>query len=89
MELWETESLMITYRTAVIAYNAAFAAAGLWDIQDGKAMGIIQLKMADSLQYLKQDYSKETWDNIYNQFATPGAAALFCRLQSSSKLCHE
>jgi hypothetical protein len=73
----KTTSQMVAYRAAVDAYNTAFTTTGTWDIQDGKAMGIIQLKMNDSLQYLKQNYSRETWDNIYNQFATPGAAALF------------
>ena len=33
--------------------------------------------MADQLQYLKQQYSKGTWDNIYLQFSATGAAAIF------------
>jgi hypothetical protein len=48
-----------------------------WDTADDKALGIIQLRMADELQYLVKGTACMTWENIKSQFDVSGPAAIF------------
>ena len=67
-----------TYRAAEKEYQELKELFNLlWDTADEKALGIIQLKMADKLQYLVKNTAAATWDNIKAQFDVAGPAAIF------------
>jgi hypothetical protein len=70
-------SATTTYKAALKTYNEQRDVQIVWDRADDKALGIIQLRMADKLQYLVKDTSLETWDNIKSQFDVSGPAAIF------------
>jgi hypothetical protein len=76
-------SLELTAHTELMKnYNEARAIQLAWDTADGKALGMMQLKMADKLQYLVMDTSAETWDNIKAQFDASSPAAIFVDFKS-------
>jgi hypothetical protein len=73
---------LTTHADQMRAYNEAKAIQLAWDTADGKALGMMQLKMADKLQYLVMDTSTETWNNIKTQFDASGPAAIFVDFKS-------
>jgi hypothetical protein len=70
-------SATTAYKAALKTYNEQRDVQIVWDRADNKALGIIQLRMADKLQYLVKDTSLESWDNIKSQFDVSGPAAIF------------
>ena len=48
-----------------------------WDLANNKSLGIIQLKMADKMQYLRKSTAAGTWNNIQEQFDKQGPALIF------------
>ena len=61
----------------LIAFNMANDKFVQWNIADDKALGAIQLRMIDRFNYLVQDSSAGTWNNIKRQFDVSGPAAIF------------
>jgi hypothetical protein len=72
-----TASVTTAYRAALKTYNEQKEVQNVWNRADNKALGIIQLRMADKLQYLIKDTSLESWANIKSQFDVSGPAAIF------------
>jgi hypothetical protein len=70
-------SATAAYKAALKTYNEQREVQIVWDRADNKALGIIQLRMADKLQYLVKDTSLESWANIKSQFDVSGPAAIF------------
>jgi hypothetical protein len=70
-------SATAAYKAALKTYNEQRDVQIVWDRADNKALGIIQLQMADKLQYLVKDTSLESWANIKSQFDVSGPAAIF------------
>jgi hypothetical protein len=70
-------SATTAYKAALKTYNEQRDVQIVWDRADNKALGIIQLRMADKLQYLVKDTSLESWANIKSQFDVSGPAAIF------------
>ena len=70
-------SATAAYKAALKTYNEQRDVQIVWDRADNKALGIIQLRMADKLQYLVKDTSLESWANIKSQFDVSGPAAIF------------
>jgi hypothetical protein len=70
-------SAIAAYEAALKTYNEQREVQIVWDRADNKALGIIQLRMADKLQYLIQDTSLQSWANIKSQFDVSGPAAIF------------
>jgi hypothetical protein len=70
-------SATAAYEAALKTYNEQRDVQIVWDRADNKALGIIQLRMADKLQYLVKDTSLESWANIKSQFDVSGPAAIF------------
>ena len=66
-----------TYDEQLLAFNAANDKFVQWNIADDKALGAIQLQMIDRFNYLIQDNSAGTWNNIKKQFDVSGPAAIF------------
>jgi hypothetical protein len=73
----DAASATAAYKAALKTYNEQRDVQIVWDRADNKALGIIQLRMADKLQYLVKDTSLESWDNIKSQFDVSGPAAIF------------
>ena len=48
-----------------------------------KSLGIIQLKMADKMQYLKKSTASRTWLNIKEQVDKQGLASIFVDFRSA------
>ena len=65
------------YDAELIAFNAANEKFVQWNIADDKALRAIQLRMIDRFNYLVQDSSAGTWNNIKRQFDVSGPAAIF------------
>jgi hypothetical protein len=72
-----TASATAAYRAVLKTYNEQREVQLVWDRADNKALGIIQLRMADKLQYLIKDTSLLSWANIKSQFDVSGPAAIF------------
>jgi hypothetical protein len=72
-----TSSATAAYEAALKTYNEQREVQIVWDRADNKALGIIQLRMADKLQYLVRDTSLQSWANIKSQFDVSGPAAIF------------
>jgi hypothetical protein len=70
-------SATAAYKAALKTYNEQREVQIVWDRADNKALGIIQLRMADKLQYLVKDTSLQSWANIKSQFDVSGPAAIF------------
>jgi hypothetical protein len=70
-------SATTAYKAALKTYNEQRDVQIVWDRADNKALGIIQLRMADKLQYLVKDTSLQSWANIKSQFDVSGTAAIF------------
>jgi hypothetical protein len=70
-------SAIAAYQAALKTYNEQREVQIVWDRADNKALGIIQLRMADKLQYLIRDTSLQSWANIKSQFDVSGPAAIF------------
>jgi hypothetical protein len=70
-------SATATYKAALKTYNEQRDVQIVWDRANNKALGIIQLRMADKLQYLVKDTSLDMWNNIKSQFDVSGPAAIF------------
>jgi hypothetical protein len=70
-------SAITAYEAALKTYNEQREVQIVWDRADNKALGIIQLRMADKLQYLIRDTSLQSWANIKSQFDVSGPAAIF------------
>jgi hypothetical protein len=70
-------SATAAYKAALKTYNEQREVQIVWDRADNKALGIIQLRMADKLQYLVKNTSLESWANIKSQFDVSGPAAIF------------
>jgi hypothetical protein len=70
-------SAIAAYKAALKTYNEQREVQIVWDRADNKALGIIQLRMADKLQYLIRDTSLQSWANIKSQFDVSGPAAIF------------
>ena len=47
------------------------------DLANNKSLSIMQLKMADKMQYLRKSTAVGTWDNIKQQFDKQGLALIF------------
>jgi hypothetical protein len=58
-------------------YDEQRAVQMIWDTADEKALGIMQLRIADKLQYLVKNTARATWENIKKQFDVSGPAAVF------------
>ena len=56
------------YNAELIAFNAANEKFVQWNTADDKALGAIQLWMIDRFNYLVQENSAGTWNNIKRQF---------------------
>jgi hypothetical protein len=70
-------STRLAYESTLKTYNDQRATRLEWDTADDKALGIIQLRMADKLQYLVKGTARLTWENIKSQFDVSGPAAIF------------
>jgi hypothetical protein len=70
-------SATAAYKAALKTYNEQREVQIVWDRADNKALGIIQLRMADKLQYLVKDTSLQSWANIKSQFDVSGPTAIF------------
>jgi hypothetical protein len=70
-------SAAAAYKAALKTYNEQRDVQIVWDRADNKALGIIQLQIADKLQYLVKDTSLESWANIKSQFDVSGPTAIF------------
>jgi hypothetical protein len=72
-----SKSAKAAYNAAMVAYRAATVLHDKWDLADDRALGAVQLCIADKLQYLVKRTAEETWDNIKKQFDISGPAAIF------------
>ena len=72
-----SESAITKYVEAMKLYNENSDIIRAWDLANDKSLGIIQLKMADKLQYLRKSTAAGTWDNIKEQFDKQGPASIF------------
>ena len=61
-------SAMDLYASRMKLYDENSAIIRSWDLADDKSLGIMQLKMADKMQYLKKSTAAHTWMNIQEQF---------------------
>jgi hypothetical protein len=62
-ELGATEvskSAKAAYKAAMVAYEAATVPHDKWDLADDRALGAIQLHIADKLQYLVKKTAEDT-----------------------------
>ena len=78
-----SESAMAAYAEKVKLYEANLAIIMTWDLADDKSLSIIQLKMADKMQYLKKSTASGTWTNIKDQFDKQGLASIFIDFRSA------
>ena len=58
------ESVLVTFDVAIKAFNNRQDELRDWDRGDDKALGIIQLKLHDKMQYLATDNANRTWLNV-------------------------
>ena len=72
-----SESAITKYVEAMKLYNENSNIIHAWDLADDKSLSIVQLKMADKLQYLRKSTAAGTWDNIKEQFDKQGPALIF------------
>ena len=72
-----SESAITKYVEAMKLYNENSDIIRAWDLANDKSLGIIQLKMADKLQYLRKSTAAGTWENIKEQFDKQGPASIF------------
>ena len=72
-----SNSKVATYTAAKTAYDARQEELRAWYRADDKAVGIIQLKLHDKLQYLVKSTSHQTWQAIKSSFDQQGPALIF------------
>ena len=72
-----SESAIAAYLERMKEYNENSDIIRAWDLADDKSLSIIQLKMADKMQYLRKSTAAGTWDNIKEQFDKQGLASIF------------
>ena len=65
------------YDDELLTFNIANKKFVKWNIEDDKAIGGMQLRMINKLDYLIKDSALETWNNIKAQFDVSGPAAIF------------
>jgi hypothetical protein len=70
-------SVLAAYAANIKLYEEQRAVQMIWDTADDKALGIMQLRIADKLQYLVKNTARATWENIKKQFDVSGPAAVF------------
>jgi hypothetical protein len=70
-------SARLAYEATLKTYTEQRKIVLEWDTADDKALGIIQLQMADKLQYLVKGTACLTWENIQSQFDVSGLATIF------------
>ena len=71
------DSVTVTYNAQMTAYNMRQDELRTWYRADDKALGIIQLKLHDKLQYLVKSTSNLTWMAIKSSFNQQGPASIF------------
>ena len=76
-------SAMDLYTARMKLYDENSAAVRSWDLANDKSLGIIQLKMADKMQYLKKSTASRTWLNIKEQVDKQGLASIFVDFRSA------
>ena len=64
-------------------YDQNSAEVRSWDLANDKSLSIIQLKMADKMQYLKKSTAACTWNNIKEQFDKQGPASISIDFRSA------
>ena len=79
-----TESAVTEYNAAKAAYNARQEELRTWYRADDKALGIIQLKLHDKLQYLVKNTSHQTWQAIKSSFNQQGPASIFVDFKAAT-----
>ena len=72
------------YKARMKIYDQNSAEVRNWDLADNKSLSIIQLKMADKMQYLKKSTAAHTWTNIKDQFDKQGPASIFVDFRSAA-----
>ena len=72
-----SESAIMKYVDDMKLYNKNSDIICAWDLANDKSLSIIQLKMADKLQYLRKSTAAGTWENIKEQFDKQGPALIF------------
>ena len=78
-----SESAMDAYVARMKIYKENSAIIRSWDLADDKSLSIIQLKMADKMQYLRKSTAAGTWNNIKEQFDKQGLASIFVDFRSA------
>ena len=78
------ESVLATYNAAMTAYNTRQEELRTWYRADDKALGIIQLKLHDKLQYLIKNTSHQTWQSIKSSFDQQGPASIFVDFKAAT-----
>jgi hypothetical protein len=68
---------MATYEEALKTYREQRDVQLEWDRADDEALGIMQVRMADKLQYLVKGTACLTWENVKSQFDISGPTAIF------------
>ena len=66
------------------AYNTRQDELRAWYRADDKALGIIQLKLHDKLQYLVKNTSNLTWQAIKSSFDQQGLASIFVDFKAAT-----
>ena len=79
-----TESEVATYSAAKKAYDDRQEELRDWYRADDKALGIIQLKLHDKLQYLVKNTSHRTWQSIKSSFDQQGPASIFVDFKAAT-----
>ena len=78
------ESVTTIYNAQMLAYNTRQTERWTWFRADDKALGIIQLKLHDKLQYLVKDTSNLTWQAIKSSFDQQGPASIFVDFKAAT-----
>ena len=79
-----TESVLVTFDANIKAYNDRQDELRTWDRGNDKALGIIQLKLHDKMQYLATDSANRTWLNIKASFNQQGSASIFVDFKAAT-----
>ena len=71
------------HKEALEAFVKANKEFMTWAKEDDKCLRLMQLKIADKLQYLVCKTAKETWESIKSQFDVSGPTAIFVDFRSA------